>query len=214
MSKVAVVEGGIVVSVLMALAADDVALCDGQVAVELGVPVADLNVIVFHLGNGASVSAVKGGRAIETSMGLTPLQGLVMGTRSGDIDASIYPFLHNVAELSIAEIDTLLNKQSGLKGLCGDNDFRAIDERIRRGDQAAKQAFEVYVHRLRIYLGAYAFTLGRLDAVAFTAGVGENNPLLRSAATSGLEHFGLRLDEAATPRRPSRQGSSPPTTLR
>ena len=166
-----------------------------QVAVELGVPVADLNVIVFHLGNGASVSAVKGGRAIETSMGLTPLQGLVMGTRSGDIDASIYPFLHNVAELSIAEIDTLLNKQSGLKGLCGDNDFRAIDERIRRGDQAAKQAFEVYVHRLRIYLGAYAFTLGRLDAVAFTAGVGENNPLLRSAATSGLEHFGLRLDE-------------------
>ena len=141
-----------------------------QVAVELGVPVADLNVIVFHLGNGASVSAVKGGRAIETSMGLTPLQGLVMGTRSGDIDASIYLFLHDVAGMSIAE-------------------------RIQRGDEAAKRAFEVYVHRLRLYLGAYAFTLGRLDVVAFTAGVGENNPLLRAAATSGLEHFGLHLDE-------------------
>ena len=166
-----------------------------QVATELGVPVADLNVIVFHLGNGASVSAVRGGRAIETSMGLTPLQGLVMGTRCGDIDASIYMYLHNVADLSIAEIDTLLNKQSGLKGLCGDNDFRAIDQRIRRGDTAAKRAFEVYVHRLRLYLGSYAFTLGRLDAVAFTAGVGENNPMLRAAATSGLEHFGLHLDE-------------------
>ena len=166
-----------------------------QVAVELGVPVADLNVIVFHLGNGASVSAVKGGRAIETSMGLTPLQGLVMGTRSGDIDASIYLFLHDVAGMSIAEVNTLLNKQSGLKGLCGDNDFRAIAERIQRGDEAAKRAFEVYVHRLRLYLGAYAFTLGRLDVVAFTAGVGENNPLLRAAAISGLEHFGLHLDE-------------------
>lgn len=166
-----------------------------QVAVELGVPVAELNVIVFHLGNGASVSAVQGGRAIETSMGLTPLQGLVMGTRSGDIDASIYLFLHDVAGMSIAEINTLLNKQSGLKGLCGDNDFRAIDERIRHGDPRAKRAFEVYVHRLRLYLGSYAFALGRLDAVAFTAGVGENNPMLRAAATTGLEHFGLHLDE-------------------
>lgn len=166
-----------------------------QAAEVLGVPVEDLNTIVFHLGNGASVSAVKGGRAIDTSMGLTPLQGLVMGTRSGDIDPSIYMYLHSAAGLSIAEIDTMLNKQSGVKGLCGDNDFRTIEERIARGDAAAQLALDVYVHRLRHYLGAYAFALGRLDVVVFTAGVGENSGFVRAAATSGLEHFGLHLDE-------------------
>jgi acetate kinase len=101
-----------------------------QAATELGMPVEDLNMVIFHLGNGASASAVKGGRAIETSMGLTPLQGLVMGTRSGDIDPSIYMFLHNTAEMPITEVDAVLNKQSGVKGLCGDNDFRIIEERI------------------------------------------------------------------------------------
>ena len=162
----------------------------------LGRSTEDFRVIVFHLGNGASVSAVRGGAAIETSMGLTPLQGLVMGTRSGDIDPSIYPYLHDAAGLSIPEIDTLLNKRSGLKGLCGDNDFRVLDRRIADGDEAAERAFAVYVHRLRTYLGAYAFALGRLDAVVFTAGVGENNARVRAAATADLEHFGLVLDEA------------------
>ena len=166
-----------------------------QAAEELGVPVEDLNMVIFHLGNGASASAVQGGKAIETSMGLTPLQGLVMGTRSGDIDPSIYTFLHNTADLSIAEIDTVLNKQSGLKGLCGDNDFRVISDRIAHDDAAARAAFDVYLHRLRLYLGAYAFTLGRLDLVVFTAGVGENSSLVRAEATRGLEHFGLQLDE-------------------
>ncbi len=165
-----------------------------QAAQELGRPVEDLNTVIFHLGNGASASAVRGGRAIETSMGLTPLQGLVMGTRSGDIDPSIYMFLHDVAGMSIGEIDTELNKRSGLKGLCGDNDFRVIEDRINHGDEAAKRALDVYAHRLRHYLGGYAFALGRLDLVVFTAGVGENSGLVRAAATSGLEHFGLHLD--------------------
>lgn len=161
----------------------------------LRVPIADLNIVIFHLGNGASVSAVKGGHAIETSMGLTPLQGLVMGTRSGDVDPGLFTFLNNELGLSIAQIDTMLNKQSGVKGLCGDNDFRVIEDRLVRDDEAARTALDVYAHRLRHYLGAYAFALGRLDVVVFTAGVGENSALVRSAATSGLEHFGLHLDE-------------------
>lgn len=166
-----------------------------RAAEELGRSTDDFRVIVFHLGNGASVSAVRDGAAIETSMGLTPLQGLVMGTRSGDIDPSIYPYLHDAAGLSLAEIDTLLNKQSGLKGLCGDNDFRVLDRRIDDGDEAAQRAFAVYVHRLRAYLGSYAFALGRLDAVVFTAGVGENNARVRAGATAELKHFGLVLDQ-------------------
>ena len=176
-----------------------------RAATELGRPVEDLNTVIFHLGNGASVSAVRGGRAIETSMGLTPLQGLVMGTRSGDIDPSIYMFLHDVAGMSISEIDTELNKLSGLKGLCGDNDFRVIEDRINHGDAAAKRALDVYAHRLRHYLGGYAFALGRLDLVVFTAGVGENSGLVRAAATTGLEHFGLRARPGAQ-RRPLQAG--------
>ena len=144
---------------------------------------------------------MKGGKAIETSMGLTPLPGLVMGTRSGDIDPSIYTFLHDATDMSITEIDTVLNKQSGLKGLCGDNDLRIIDDRIARDDAEARTALAVYTHRLRHYLGAYAFTLGRLDLVVFTAGVGENSALVRAEATRGLEHFGLQLDEGRNARR-------------
>lgn len=164
-------------------------------AATLGRPIEHLNQVIFHLGNGASVSAVRGGQAIETSMGLTPLQGLVMGTRSGDVDPGLHTFLHNELGLSIGDIDGLLNKQSGIKGLIGDNDFRALEGRIGTGDAAADLAFDVYVHRLRHYLGAYAFLLGRLDLVAFTAGVGENSPPVRAAATHGLEHFGLHLDD-------------------
>lgn len=166
----------------------------GQTAEFLNVSASDLNLVIFHLGNGASASAVKGGRAIETSMGLTPLQGLVMGTRSGDIDPSIYTFLHNELGSSIADVDALLNKQSGVKGLCGDNDFRVLEDRMARDDPDARLAFDVYIHRLRHYLGAYAFLLGRLDVVVFTAGVGENSANVRAAATAGLGNFGLQLD--------------------
>jgi acetate kinase len=155
---------------------------------------AELNQIVLHLGNGCSASAVRGGVAVETSMGLTPLQGLVMGTRSGDVDPGLHTFLHNELGMTIAGIDTLLNKQSGLKGMAGVNDFRELEQRRAADDEAAQLAFEVYVHRLKHYLGAYLALLGRLDVLSFTAGVGENNPALRAAVVEGLDALGFGVD--------------------
>ncbi|MFF4169138.1 acetate kinase [Streptomyces sp. NPDC001744] len=154
----------------------------------------DVNVIVLHLGNGASASAVRGGRCVDTSMGLTPLEGLVMGTRSGDIDPAVTFHLRRVAGMSADEIDVLLNKRSGLVGLCGDNDMREIRRRIDGGDERAALAFDVYVHRLKKYIGAYYAVLGRVDAVVFTAGVGENAAPVRQAAIAGLEELGLAVD--------------------
>lgn len=154
----------------------------------------EVNVIVLHLGNGASASAVEGGRCVDTSMGLTPLEGLVMGTRSGDIDPAVIFHLARVGGMSIDEIDTLLNKKSGLVGLCGDNDMREIRRRIDEGDVRAKLAFDIYIHRLKKYIGAYYAVLGRVDAVAFTAGVGENAAEVRAAAVAGLETLGLAVD--------------------
>ncbi|CAM5554808.1 acetate kinase [Streptomyces microflavus] len=127
-------------------------------------------------------------------MGLTPLEGLVMGTRSGDIDPAVVFHLKRVAGMSTDEIDVLLNKRSGLVGLCGDNDMREIRRRIEEGDEQAALAFDIYIHRLKKYIGAYAAVLGRVDAVAFTAGVGENSAPVREAAIAGLEEFGLAVD--------------------
>lgn len=160
----------------------------------LGREQADTNVIVLHLGNGASASAVRGGRCVDTSMGLTPLEGLVMGTRSGDVDPAVMFHLSRVAGMSIDEIDTLLNKRSGLLGLCGDNDMREIVRRTQEGDEQARLAFDIYVHRLKKYIGAYSAVLGRVDAVAFTAGVGENSAPVRQAAVEGLAELGLAVD--------------------
>ncbi|MFI1015465.1 acetate kinase [Streptomyces sp. NPDC020965] len=160
----------------------------------LGKAPEDVNVIVLHLGNGASASAVKGGRCVDTSMGLTPLEGLVMGTRSGDIDPAVTFHLKRVAGMSTDDIDALLNKKSGLVGLCGDNDMREIRRRIEEGDERALLAFEIYIHRLKKYIGAYYAVLGRVDAIAFTAGVGENAAAVREAAVAGLEELGLALD--------------------
>ncbi|MFF1903173.1 acetate kinase [Kitasatospora sp. NPDC058218] len=160
----------------------------------LGKDPAEVNVIVLHLGNGASASAVAGGRCVDTSMGLTPLEGLVMGTRSGDIDAGVVFHLHRVGGLSIDEIDDLLNRRSGLLGLCGDNDMREIMRRAEEGDADARLAFDAYVHRLRKYIGGYYAVLGRVDAIAFTAGVGENAAPVRAAATAGLEELGIAVD--------------------
>ncbi|MCX2967366.1 MULTISPECIES: acetate kinase [Streptomyces] len=156
----------------------------------------DVNVIVLHLGNGASASAVAGGRCVETSMGLTPLEGLVMGTRSGDVDPAVIFHLARVAGLSVDETDELLNRRSGLLGLCGDNDMREIVRRRDAGDPRARLAFDVYVHRLKKYIGAYTAVLGRVDAVVFTAGVGENSAPVRRAAVEGLAGLGLAVDEA------------------
>ncbi|MGW7196347.1 acetate kinase [Streptomyces chryseus] len=160
----------------------------------LGKDPSEVNVIVLHLGNGASATAVRGGACVDTSMGLTPLEGLVMGTRSGDIDPAVTFHLERVAGMSTDEIDVLLNKKSGLVGLCGDNDMREIRRRIDEGDQRALLAFEIYVHRLKKYIGAYYAVLGRVDAVVFTAGVGENAAPVRAAAIAGLEELGLVVD--------------------
>ncbi|WP_413801491.1 acetate kinase [Streptomyces iranensis] len=160
----------------------------------LGKEPAEVNTIVLHLGNGASASAVRGGVCVETSMGLTPLEGLVMGTRSGDIDPAAIFHLSRVGGMSTDEIDTLLNKRSGLAGLCGDNDMREIGRRMGEGDRAAQLAFDIYIHRLRKYVGAYTAVLGRVDAIAFTAGVGENSAAVREAAMRGLTAFGIEVD--------------------
>ncbi|PYC78417.1 acetate kinase [Streptomyces tateyamensis] len=161
----------------------------------LGRDPAELNVIVLHLGNGASASAVAGGVCVETSMGLTPLEGLVMGTRSGDVDAGVVFHLHRVGGLSVDEIDDLLNRRSGLLGLAGENDMREILRRVEeQDDPAARLALDAYVHRLRKYLGAYYAVLGRVDAIAFTAGVGENAAPVRAAATAGLTELGIVVD--------------------
>ncbi|MFD9096501.1 acetate kinase [Streptomyces collinus] len=160
----------------------------------LGKDPSEVNVIVLHLGNGASASAVEKGRCVDTSMGLTPLEGLVMGTRSGDLDPAVIFHLARVGGMSMEEIDTLLNKRSGLFGLCGDNDMREIRRRIDEGDEEAALAFDIYIHRLKKYIGAYYAVLGRVDAVAFTAGVGENAAAVREAALSGLDGLGLAVD--------------------
>lgn len=169
----------------------------GRAAALLGRDLAELNQIVFHLGNGASASAIRGGRPIDTSMGLTPLEGLVMGTRSGDLDPGIVPHLVRSAHLDIDQIDALLNRDSGIKGLSGVNDFRELQRLIDSGDGTARLAYDVYIHRLRRYLGAYLVELGGVDAIIFTAGVGENSPQVRADALADLSVFGIEVDPAA-----------------
>jgi acetate kinase len=168
----------------------------GRAATLLGCPVSELNMIVLHLGNGASATAIAGGSSVDTSMGFTPLEGLVMGTRTGDIDPSIAPYLHRAAGLSIEDIDEEYQHRGGLAGLCGDNDMRAVLARRKDGDEAATLAFDVYCHRIRKYVGAYHAVLGRLDAVVFTAGVGEHAAPVRAASLAGLETLGIAVDPA------------------
>lgn len=167
-----------------------------RAADHLGRPLEDLALITLHLGNGASVTAVDGGRSVETSMGLSPLEGLVMGTRSGDLDPAVIFHLIREAGMSPDEVETLLNRKSGLLGLCGDNDLRAIEKRAADGDEEARLALEVHSHRIRKYLGAYAAVLGRLDAIVFTAGVGENADGVRRRVCRDLGLLGIELDDA------------------
>jgi len=179
-----------------------------KAAEHLGRPAAELNLITLHLGNGASVAAVAGGRCIDTSMGMTPLEGLVMGTRSGDLDPAVVFYLHREAGLSVDDIDDLLNKRSGMLGLAGANDLREVGRRAADGDQAAAEALDVYCYRIRKYVGAYAAALGRLDALVFTAGVGENNDGVRAGVCQGLEGLGVTL----SPKR-NRARSGRPRTI-
>lgn len=161
-----------------------------------GRPLQDTNTIVLHLGNGASAAAVQGGRSIDTSMGITPLEGLVMGTRPGDLDPALAFFMTRHG-LSIDEYDHALNHESGLAGLTGSNDFREVLTKVAAGDEDARLAFDVVTYRLAKYVGAYAVALGRLDILAFTAGVGEHSPALRAAVVERLSPLGARLDPAA-----------------
>ena len=160
----------------------------------LGKPADEVNQITLHLGNGASASAIRGGMAVDTSMGMTPLAGLVMGTRSGDVDPGIIFHLHRSAGMSIDEIDQLLNRSSGVKGISGVNDFRELDQLIEQGDQDAWLAYNIYIHQLRRYIGSYMVALGRVDAITFTAGVGENAPNVRADALANLEELGIKID--------------------
>jgi acetate kinase len=162
----------------------------------LGRPLEQVNLITMHLGNGASVTAVEGGRSIDTSMGLTPLEGLVMGTRTGDLDPAVIFMLHRRERLSVDQIDRLLNSQSGLKGLTGANDLREIERRAAAGDADAEEALDVYCYRIRKYAGAYTAALGRVDALVFTAGVGENSDAVRARVCEGLGGLGVALDPA------------------
>ena len=160
----------------------------------LGRPLSELNLITIHLGNGASMAALKNGQCVDTTMGMTPLEGVVMGTRSGDVDPALPFFLADHLKMSLKEIDKLLNKESGLKGIAGTNDMREVMEKRDSGDEGAKIALEVYAYRIKKYIGAYCAVLGNLDCIVFTAGIGENSPEIRELSCRGLERLGIQID--------------------
>jgi len=166
----------------------------GAVADHLDRPLADLDQIVLHLGNGASAAAIRGGRPVETSMGLTPLEGLVMGTRAGDLDPGVLLHLLRHGDLDADGLEDLLHHRSGLQGLAGHSDFRDLLAAVDAGDERARTAYDVYCHRIRKYVGAYLAVLDGADVITFTAGVGEHNPRLREDALSGLDRLGIEID--------------------
>jgi len=165
-----------------------------QIHLLLKKPVEDTAIITIHLGNGCSMSAVKGGKCIDTSMGLSPLAGLMMGTRTGDIDPSIPFFLGTKLGMSFQEIDSMLNKESGLKGIAGSNDMRDVMEMRINGDKNAKLAIDMYVQRIKKFIGAYVAEMNALDALVFTAGIGENSAIIRELICSDLDYLGINLD--------------------
>jgi acetate kinase len=167
-----------------------------QAASLLGKAADKVNLVTLHLGNGCSMAAVRQGKCIDTSMGLTPLAGVMMGTRSGDIDPAIIPFLMKEKGLNMGEIDDILNKQSGLKGICGMNDMRDIHGAAGKGDRKAALAVDMFVYRIKKYIGAYYAVTGPLDALVFTAGIGENDDVVRGRVCAGLEHLGIVIDPA------------------
>lgn len=172
----------------------------------LGRPLDALNMITVHLGNGASMAAIERGRCVDTSMGMTPLEGLVMGTRSGDVDPALPFFLADHLHMSLKAIDRLLNQESGLAGLCGTNDMREVMKARAAGDEHAEIALEVYCYRIKKYIGAYYAVLGSLDALVFTGGIGENAADVRALSCRGLERMGIALDAEANRRSPDRTG--------
>lgn len=163
----------------------------------------DTNLIVLHLGNGASATAIRAGRSVDTSMGLTPLEGLVMGTRSGDVDPGLAAFLHGAAGLTVTEVTESLTRKSGLLALAGESDMREVWARADAGDEHALLAIDVYCHRIRKYVGAYYAVLGRVDAIVFTAGVGEHDARVRARSLSGLDRLGIAVDAARNSAKPT-----------
>ncbi len=166
-----------------------------RAAAMLGKSIESLNAITLHLGNGASATAILGGKSVDTSMGMTPLEGLIMGTRSGDVDPAIHFYLLREAGMSIEEVESMLNSQSGLKGICGNNDMREIGGLAEKNDQLAQLAMDMFCYRLKKYIGAYFAVLGRVDAIIFTGGIGENSRVIRSATCRGLSGLGIVMDE-------------------
>jgi acetate kinase len=171
-----------------------------RAAAVLGRPLDELRMVTAHLGNGVSLTAVDGGRSVDTSMGLSPLEGLVMGTRSGDVDATVVFHMVREAGLSLDDVEHTLNRASGLLGLCGDNDLRTIERRAAEGDDVARLALDVFCYRIRKYVGAYAASLSGLDVLVFTAGIGEHSPTVRRMVCAPLAFLGIALDDDANER--------------
>ncbi len=168
-----------------------------RVAEMLGKPIEELKIITCHLGNGSSIAAVDGGEVVDTSMGFTPLDGLVMGTRSGSIDPAVIPFLANNEGLTVAEIDSILNKKSGVLGVSGvSSDFRDLSAAADEGNERASLALEMFVHSVKGYIGRYASIMGGVDVITFAGGVGENDITTRANVLAGLEFMGIKVDEA------------------
>ncbi|MCF6466413.1 acetate/propionate family kinase [Clostridium sp. Cult2] len=162
----------------------------------LGRPIEELNIVTCHLGNGASVCAVQGGKSIETSMGFTPLEGLAMGTRSGDVDPAVIPFIMEKEGLTFDEVNEMLNKKSGVLGVSGiSSDFRDLEEAANNGNERAKLALELFCNRVKKYIGAYAALMCNIDALVFTAGIGENSITIREHICDGLECINIKLDK-------------------
>ncbi|WP_424766025.1 acetate/propionate family kinase [Paenibacillus sp. sgz302251] len=159
-------------------------------------PLESLKMITCHIGNGASCAAILDGKSFDTSMGMTPLEGLMMGTRSGDLDPAIVPFVMNKEELTLNEVNSMLNKHSGMLAVSGiSSDMREVTEAMNEGDKNAKLAFDMYIYRVKKYIGAYAAAMNGVDTLVFTAGVGENSVALRKAVCEGISFLGIELDE-------------------
>ncbi len=166
-----------------------------RAAAILGRPLSELKIITCHLGNGASVTAVNCGKSVDTSMGFTPLEGLIMGTRSGDVDPAVITFIQDKEGLASEQVNNLLNKQSGVFGVSGvSSDFRSLEEASEAGNKRAALAMEMFAYRVRKYIGAYAAAMGGVDAIVFTAGLGENSPSMRQNICAGLEFLGVKPD--------------------
>jgi acetate kinase len=165
-----------------------------EAASHLGKPLESVKLITLHLGNGASAAAIASGKSIDTSMGMTPLEGLIMGTRCGDIDPAIHFYLKRSTGMTDEELESMLNKESGLKGVCGENDMREAERLAEEGDERAQLAIHMFCYRIKKYIGAYIAVLGGVDAIIFTGGIGENSSLIRKLACQGLAGLGIIID--------------------